>query len=122
MNDFFTKFSNYLQINSKKITIIEKFSIRFNEQLLKLAWNAIAIHNNKAEVVVIQGVGRDITEQQAAQRERQLAEAALRRSEEKFCNFAENTHVIVHGCYIFSQRDRQKIIYLHSYGLILCQG
>ncbi|MEH2354061.1 PAS domain-containing protein [Nostoc sp.] len=29
-------------------------------------WNAIAIHNDKGEVVEIQQVGRDITEQQAA--------------------------------------------------------
>jgi hypothetical protein len=80
--DFFTKSSNYLQINSKKIAIFDKLSIRFNEQLLKLAWNAIAIHNDKGEVVEIQGVSRDITEQQAALRECQLAdEAALRQSE-----------------------------------------
>ncbi|MEA5624570.1 PAS domain S-box protein [Nostoc sp. UHCC 0251] len=58
-------------------------------------WNAIAIHNDKGEVVEIQGVGRDITEQQAAQHERQLAEVALRQSEEKFRNFADNTHAII---------------------------
>ncbi|MEH1965580.1 PAS domain S-box protein [Nostoc sp.] len=58
-------------------------------------WNAIAIHDDKGEVVEIQGVGRDITEQQAAQRDRQLAEVALRQSEEKFRNFAENTQAII---------------------------
>ncbi|MEH2240980.1 PAS domain S-box protein [Nostoc sp.] len=58
-------------------------------------WNAIAIHDDKGELVEIQGVGRDITEQQAALHERQLAEVALRQSEEKFRNFAENTHAII---------------------------
>ncbi len=58
-------------------------------------WTAIAIRDDKGEVVEIQGVGRDITEQQAAQRDHQLAEAALRQSEEKFRNFAENTHAII---------------------------
>ncbi|WP_375503298.1 PAS domain S-box protein, partial [uncultured Nostoc sp.] len=58
-------------------------------------WNAIAIHDHKGEVVEIQGVGRDITEQQAALQDRQLAEVALRQSEEKFRNFAENTHAII---------------------------
>ncbi|MEH2175954.1 PAS domain S-box protein [Nostoc sp.] len=58
-------------------------------------WNAIAIHNDKGEVVEIQGVGRDITEQQATLHERQLAEAALRQSEEKFRKFAENTHAVI---------------------------
>ncbi|MHC5737398.1 PAS domain S-box protein [Nostoc sp.] len=58
-------------------------------------WNAIAIHDHKGEVVEIQGVGRDITEQQAALHERQLAEESLRQSEEKFRTFAENTHAII---------------------------
>ena len=58
-------------------------------------WNAIAISNHKGEVVEIQAVGRDITEQQAALQDRQLAEVALRQSEEKFRNFAENTHAII---------------------------
>ncbi|MBD2506680.1 PAS domain S-box protein [Nostoc muscorum FACHB-395] len=58
-------------------------------------WNAIAIHNDKGEVVEIQGVGRDITEQQAALQQRQLAEAALHQSEEKFRTFAENTHAVI---------------------------
>ncbi|QKQ72437.1 PAS domain S-box protein [Nostoc sp. TCL240-02] len=58
-------------------------------------WNAIAIHNDKGEVVEIQGVGRDITEQQAALHQRQLAEAALHQSEEKFRTFAENTHAVI---------------------------
>ncbi|MGV0108393.1 histidine kinase [Nostoc sp. DSM 114160] len=58
-------------------------------------WNAIAIRNDKGEVVEIQEVGRDITEQQATLHERQLAEAALRQSEEKFRKFAENTHAVI---------------------------
>ncbi|MBN3896914.1 MAG: PAS domain S-box protein [Nostoc sp. NOS(2021)] len=58
-------------------------------------WSAIAIRDYKGEVIEIQGVGRDITEQQAALHERQLAEVALRQSEEKFRNFAENTHAII---------------------------
>ncbi|MFS0516318.1 PAS domain S-box protein [Nostoc sp. UIC 10607] len=58
-------------------------------------WNAIAIHDDKGEVVEIQGVGRDITEQKAALHERQLAETALRQSENKFRSFAENTQVII---------------------------
>ncbi|MEH1864348.1 MAG: PAS domain S-box protein [Nostoc sp.] len=58
-------------------------------------WNAIAIHNDKGEIVEIQGVGRDITEQQAALHQRQLAEAALYQSEEKFHTFAENTHAVI---------------------------
>ncbi|WP_260446299.1 PAS domain S-box protein [Nostoc sp. UCD121] len=58
-------------------------------------WNAIAIHNDKGEVVEIQGVGRDITEQQAVLHQRQLAEAALQQSEEKFRTFAENTHAVI---------------------------
>ncbi|MEH1944413.1 MAG: PAS domain S-box protein [Nostoc sp.] len=65
-------------------------------------WNAIAIRNDKGEVVELQGVGRDITEQQAAQRDvynelrlRQLAEVALHQSEEKFRTFAENTHAVI---------------------------
>ncbi|MEH2124379.1 PAS domain S-box protein [Nostoc sp.] len=58
-------------------------------------WNAIAIHNDKGEVVEIQLVGRDITEQRAALHERQLAEAALRQSEEKFRTFSENTHATI---------------------------
>ncbi|MEH2326233.1 MAG: PAS domain S-box protein [Nostoc sp.] len=37
-------------------------------------WNAIAIRNDKGELVEIQAVGRDITEQQAALHERQLGE------------------------------------------------
>ncbi|MEH1805553.1 MAG: PAS domain S-box protein [Nostoc sp.] len=58
-------------------------------------WNAIAIQNDKGEVVEIQQVGRDITEQQAALHDRQLAEAALRQSEEKFRTFSENTHATI---------------------------
>ncbi|MEH2250539.1 PAS domain S-box protein [Nostoc sp.] len=58
-------------------------------------WNAIAIHDHKGELVEIQGVGRDITEEQAALHERQLAEIALRQSEEKFRTFAENTHAVI---------------------------
>ncbi|WP_445626340.1 PAS domain S-box protein [Nostoc sp. DSM 114167] len=58
-------------------------------------WNAIAIRNDKGEVVEIQEVGRDITEQQSTLDERQLAEAALRQSEEKFRKFAENTHAVI---------------------------
>ncbi|MFN6529150.1 PAS domain S-box protein [Nostoc sp. ChiSLP03a] len=58
-------------------------------------WNAIAIRNDKGEVFEIQEVGRDITEQQATLDERQLAEAALRQSEEKFRKFAENTHAVI---------------------------
>ncbi|MEH2349712.1 MAG: PAS domain S-box protein [Nostoc sp.] len=58
-------------------------------------WNAIAIHDDKGEVVEIQGVARDITEQRAALEERQLAEAALRQSEEKFRTFAEHTQAFI---------------------------
>ncbi|MDZ7966911.1 MAG: PAS domain S-box protein [Nostoc sp. DedSLP03] len=58
-------------------------------------WNAIAIRNDKGEVFEIQEVGRDMTEQQATLHERQLAEAALRQSEEKFRKFAENTHAVI---------------------------
>ncbi|MFN6481373.1 MULTISPECIES: PAS domain S-box protein [unclassified Nostoc] len=58
-------------------------------------WSAIAIHDHKGEVIEIQGVGRDITEEQAALEERQIAEAALRQSEEKFRTFAENTHALI---------------------------
>jgi PAS domain S-box-containing protein len=58
-------------------------------------WNAIAIHNDKGEIIEIQGLGRDITEQQAALHERQLAEAALRQSEEKFRTFSENTQSLI---------------------------
>ncbi|MCC5626167.1 PAS domain-containing sensor histidine kinase, partial [Nostoc sp. CHAB 5715] len=58
-------------------------------------WNAIAIRNDKGEVIEIQGVGRDITEQQAALEARQLAEAALRQTEEKFRTFAENIHAVI---------------------------
>ncbi|MEH2114211.1 PAS domain S-box protein [Nostoc sp.] len=58
-------------------------------------WNAIAIHDDKGEVIEIQGVARDITEQKAALHERQLAEAALSESEEKFCTFAENTDATI---------------------------
>ncbi|MBN3906173.1 MAG: PAS domain S-box protein [Nostoc sp. NMS1] len=58
-------------------------------------WNAIAIHDDKGEVVEIQGVGRDITEQQAALHQRQLAEVALRQSEEKFRTFAEHTQAFI---------------------------
>ncbi|MEH2419786.1 MAG: PAS domain S-box protein [Nostoc sp.] len=58
-------------------------------------WNTITIHDHKGELVEIQGVGRDITEQQAALHERQLAEVALRQSEKKFRTFAENSHAVI---------------------------
>ncbi|MDZ8135285.1 MAG: PAS domain S-box protein [Nostoc sp. DedQUE04] len=58
-------------------------------------WNAIAIRNDKGEVLEIQEVGRDMTEQQATLHECQVAEAALRQSEEKFRKFAENTHAVI---------------------------
>ncbi len=58
-------------------------------------WNAIAIHDQKGEIIEIQGVARDITEQQAALHERELAEAALRQSEEKFRTFSENTESLI---------------------------
>ncbi|MBD2520247.1 PAS domain S-box protein [Nostoc sp. FACHB-973] len=58
-------------------------------------WKSIAIKDEKGQVVEIQGVGRDITEQQVALRDRQLAEEALRQSEEKFRNFAENTQAVI---------------------------
>ncbi|MEH1768988.1 MAG: PAS domain S-box protein [Nostoc sp.] len=58
-------------------------------------WNAIAIHDDKGEVIEIQGVARDITEQKAALHERQLAEAALSESEEKFRTFSENTDAMI---------------------------
>ncbi|MBD2683596.1 MULTISPECIES: PAS domain S-box protein [Nostoc] len=56
---------------------------------------SIGIKDEKGEIVEIQGVGRDITEQQAALRDRQIAEEALRQSEEKFRNFAENTEAVI---------------------------
>lgn len=58
-------------------------------------WNAIAIRNDKGDVVKIQGVGRDITEQQAARQDYELVKEALRQSEEKFRNFSENTHAVI---------------------------
>ncbi|MEJ6487274.1 PAS domain S-box protein [Nostoc punctiforme UO1] len=58
-------------------------------------WNAIAIHDDKGKFVEIQGLGRDITEQQAALHQRQVAEAALHQSEAKFRTFAENTHAVI---------------------------
>ncbi len=58
-------------------------------------WKSIGIKNEKGEILEIQGVGRDITEQQAALRDRQIAEEALRQSEEKFRNFAENTDAVI---------------------------
>ncbi|MEH1778914.1 MAG: PAS domain S-box protein [Nostoc sp.] len=61
-------------------------------------WNTIAIHNDKGEIIEIQGVGRDITAQQAALHERQLAEVALSQSEEKFRTFSENTHAMIWIC------------------------
>ncbi|MDZ8083651.1 MAG: PAS domain S-box protein [Nostoc sp. SerVER01] len=58
-------------------------------------WKSIAIKDEKGEIVEIQSVGRDITEQQAALQHRQIAEEALRQSEEKFRNFAENTQAVI---------------------------
>ncbi|MFN6561235.1 MAG: PAS domain S-box protein [Nostoc sp. ChiSLP01] len=58
-------------------------------------WKSIGIKDEKGEIVEIQGVGRDITEQQAALRDRQIAEEALRQSEEKFRNLAENTEAVI---------------------------
>ncbi len=58
-------------------------------------WKSIGIRNEEGEIVEIQGVGRDITEQQAAMRDRQIAEEALRQSEEKFRYFAENTEAVI---------------------------
>ncbi|MDZ8108626.1 MAG: PAS domain S-box protein [Nostoc sp. DedQUE12a] len=58
-------------------------------------WKSIGIKDEEGEIVEIQGVGRDITEQQAALRDRQIAEEALRQSEEKFRNFAENTEAVI---------------------------
>ncbi|WP_138498194.1 PAS domain S-box protein [Nostoc sp. PA-18-2419] len=58
-------------------------------------WKSIPIKDEKGEIIEIQGVGRDITEQQAAQRDRQLAEEALCQSEDKFRNFAENTEAAI---------------------------
>ncbi|MEH2179208.1 hypothetical protein [Nostoc sp.] len=50
-------------------------------------WNAIAIPNDKREVVEIQQVGRDITEQQAALHDRQLTEAAYAKVKRNFALF-----------------------------------
>ncbi|BAY79787.1 multi-sensor hybrid histidine kinase (plasmid) [Nostoc linckia NIES-25] len=58
-------------------------------------WKSIGIKDEKGEIVEIQGVGRDITEQLAALRDRQIAEEAFRQSEEKFRNFAENTEAVI---------------------------
>ncbi|RCJ15305.1 histidine kinase [Nostoc sp. ATCC 43529] len=58
-------------------------------------WKSIGIKDEEGEIVEIQGVGRDITEQQVALRDHQIAEEALRQSEEKFRNFAENTEAVI---------------------------
>lgn len=76
------------------LTSCERCALTVNG-LRYFQWNAIAIQNDKGEVVEIQQVGRDITEQQAALHDRQLAEAALRQSEEKFRTFSENTHAMI---------------------------
>jgi PAS domain S-box-containing protein len=83
-----------LESSSYPLTNRERRALTING-IRWFQWNAIAIHNDKGEVVEIQGVGRDITEKQTALQECQLAEAALRQSEEKFRNFVENTHAII---------------------------
>ncbi|MEH2088250.1 PAS domain S-box protein [Nostoc sp.] len=80
--------------SSHSLTNYERCALTVNG-IRWFQWNAIAIHNDKGEVVEIQQVGRDITEQQAALHDRQLAEAALRQSEEKFRTFSENTHATI---------------------------
>ncbi|MDZ7991467.1 MAG: PAS domain S-box protein [Nostoc sp. EfeVER01] len=80
--------------SSHSLTNYERCALTVNG-IRWFQWNAIAIHNDKGEVVEIQLVGRDITEQQAALHDRQLAEAALHQSEEKFRTFSENTHAVI---------------------------
>ncbi|QLE40102.1 PAS domain S-box protein [Nostoc sp. C052] len=83
-----------LESSSHLLTDCERRSLTVNG-MRWFQWNAIAIHDDKGEVIEIQGVARDITEQKAALHERQLAEAALSESEEKFRTFAENTHATI---------------------------
>ncbi|MEH1824977.1 MAG: PAS domain S-box protein [Nostoc sp.] len=83
-----------LESSSHLLTDCERRSLTVNG-IRWFQWNAIAIHDDKGEVIEIQGVARDITEQKAALHERQLAEAALSESEEKFRTFAENTHATI---------------------------
>ncbi|MFN6534971.1 MAG: PAS domain S-box protein [Nostoc sp. EkiNYC01] len=56
-------------------------------------WKSIAIKDEKGEIVEIQGVGRDITEQQVALRDRQLAEESLRESEARLNLALETAHM-----------------------------
>lgn len=83
-----------LESSSHLLTNCERRSLTVNG-IRWFQWNAIAIYDDKGEVIEIQGVARDITEQKAALHERQLAEAALSESEEKFRTFAENTHATI---------------------------
>ncbi|MEH2051250.1 PAS domain S-box protein [Nostoc sp.] len=80
--------------SSHPLTNCERRSLTVNG-IRWFQWNAIAIHDDKGEVIEIQGVARDITEQKAALHERQLAEAALSESEEKFRTFSENTDAMI---------------------------
>ncbi|MEH1853571.1 MAG: PAS domain S-box protein [Nostoc sp.] len=83
-----------LESSSHLLTNCEGRSLTVNG-IRWFQWNTIAIHDDKGEVIEIQGVARDITEQKAALHERQLAEAALSKSEEKFRTFSENTHAMI---------------------------
>ncbi|MBN3962629.1 PAS domain S-box protein [Nostoc sp. NMS8] len=83
-----------LESSSHLLTNCERRSLTVNG-IRWFQWNAIAIHDDKGEVIEIQGVARDITEQKAALHERQLAETALSESEEKFRTFAENTDATI---------------------------
>ncbi|MEH1922867.1 PAS domain S-box protein [Nostoc sp.] len=83
-----------LESSSHLLTNCERRSLTVNG-IRWFQWNAIAIHDDKGQVIEIQGVARDITEQKAALHERQLAEAALSESEEKFRTFSENTHAMI---------------------------
>ncbi|MEH2066817.1 MAG: PAS domain S-box protein [Nostoc sp.] len=56
-------------------------------------WKSIPIKDEKGEIVEIQGVGRDITEQQAALRDRQLAEESLQESEARLSLALETAHM-----------------------------
>ncbi|MDF5711126.1 MAG: PAS domain S-box protein [Nostoc sp. S4] len=56
-------------------------------------WKSIPIKDEKGEIIEIQGVGRDITEQQAALRDRKLAEESLRESEARLNLALETAHM-----------------------------